>query len=179
MVDKAYSRWSLVQPLNRVIKEAWGFEEGSPIWAHLKSKGWQCVSYRHGKAPPLACLLRGPRADQIRAVLEKAEAISSVKPDPTQAAQIVVLESGIIPWGGLGDFYKSNQAKATKDHQDSSAINKDFDDDMSDGSDEQPDEPGDEEVPKDWTLTYQVVRTRYREVNLRNDDEERPLPIGR
>ena len=87
-----------------LIQEAWSFEEDGAIADRLLLHGFKVTYYRKGKAPPLACLVRGPMAEQIKDTIPTAEALSGQAPQPELALSVEIVASDTIPWGGVDDL---------------------------------------------------------------------------
>ena len=78
-----------------LIQEAWGFEEDGAFADRLRLHGFKVTYYRKGKAPPLACLVRGPTAEQIRESIPGAETLSGQTPKAELALSVEIVVRGV------------------------------------------------------------------------------------
>ena len=83
--------WQIANDIGDIsmVQEAWGFEEDGAIADRLRLHGFKVRCFQKGKAPPLACLVRGPKAEQIRENTAAAEQMSGQTPDPSLKVSVV------------------------------------------------------------------------------------------
>ena len=80
-----------------LIQEAWCFEEDGAIADRLRLHGFKVTYFRKGKAPPLAVLVRGPTAEQIRECIPAAEELSGQRPKLELALSVEIVASDTVP----------------------------------------------------------------------------------